>query len=760
MHQLLLNVVDIGGLPQNISQQTIGKPPYKAYTSINPLPTEAPHLTGGSYHRIRATVFSSSKSKTLYIPRNISGASLFPPNLEYVRDNVARLERQGDSSLAASWAERSATVSTTEVDTTTLDDLYKQSNKLAHIDLLKIDSNGSELDILKGGRNTLEQHCSAVFLKLFTEPLFRDAPQLSEVIDFFLSMGYRLEACSPPQHTFLSQRYCVLTNTRQPAETILPIRQLLHLPAQPAHAFNWPQTLPGALKNPLIILGNGPSLASVDFTELHGYHTCGFNAAYRGFARKNYWPTYLASLDYNLTPSHAKAFCNLICQETHNAIQKFFFINSVSWLRHFSPHVHIIPGWKESLREYPKSPLLGPDHSTFHWCGNSAATMVEVFLNMGYRDFILLGVDANYTEKLPFANESSPGELEIQKTPESNPNYWFSDYQQVGDKYSVPNAATAHIAAWHKLAKYSAERGDIRIINGSLSSKLECFPKCDWRAALNYFATTSTSGANKSSHNSSQNAAAVERGFGPEEKVVLDEALLIARILSDQESGTVIDVGAHHGSTLRPFVSTGWRALAFEPDENNRAVLRRNFGNLPNVIIDSRAVGNKPQESVPFFTSAESSGLSGLSAFTDGHKNSGTVSVTTLEQAIAKHSLGSVDFLKIDTEGFDLFVLQGFPWDTHKPRVVLCEFEDAKTIPLGYELSDLANFLSRKGFEVFLSEWHPIVRYGITHSFKRLLRWPVSAIGDRAWGNLIAFSRPEDARQVFAVGDACINRMR
>jgi hypothetical protein len=43
-----------------------------------------------------------------------------------------------------------------------------------------------------------------------------------------------------------------------------------------------------------------------------------------------------------------------------------------------------------------------------------------------------------------------------------------------------------------------------------------------------------------------------------------------------------------------------------------------------------------------------------------------------------------VDFLKIDTESHDLFVHQGYPWECGKPAVIECEFEDAKTVPLGY----------------------------------------------------------------------------
>ena len=64
---------------------------------------------------------------------------------------------------------------------------------------------------------------------------------------------------------------------------------------------------------------------------------------------------------------------------------------------------------------------------------------------------------------------------------------------------------------------------------------------------------------------------------------------------------------------------------------------------------------------MPFFTSGVSSGISGLSSFHPSHKESQRADLATLSDFISKEDIAQVDFLKIDTEGFDLFVLQGFP---------------------------------------------------------------------------------------------------
>src|SRR3546814_15144947 len=70
--------------------------------------------------------------------------------------------------------------------------------------------------------------------------------------------------------------------------------------------------------------------------------------------------------------------------------------------------------------------------------------------------------------------------------------------------------------------------------------------------------------------------------------------------------------------------------------------------------------------------------------------------------------ISRIDFLKIDVEGFDFFVIKGIDWDGVTPDVILWEFEDAKTLPLGYSSRDAYSYLVHKGYQVTISEWHPI----------------------------------------------------
>ena len=215
----------------------------------------------------------------------------------------------------------------------------------------------------------------------------------------------------------------------------------------------------------------------------------------------------------------------------------------------------------------------------------------------------------------------------------------------------------------------------------------------------------------------------------------MDEALYCYNLF--RKKGTMIDVGAWMGTSLLPFVESGWEVYAFEPDLSNWLELTKRFGGR--IYIDNRAVSNKPATNVTLYKSDQASSISSLAPFTDTHYAAIGVDVTTLTDFIKEQNIKKVDFLKIDTEGYDYFVLQGYPWKK-APKVILCEFEDSKTVPLGYTFKDMAEFLVSKGYDLLVSEWYPIKAYGTQHQWKRLVPYPCE-IDENAWGNIIAIGK-------------------
>ena len=231
--------------------------------------------------------------------------------------------------------------------------------------------------------------------------------------------------------------------------------------------------------------------------------------------------------------------------------------------------------------------------------------------------------------------------------------------------------------------------------------------------------------------------------------ILPDESRLIYNLFGHGGLDRImLDVGACKGDSLAPFAEGGWTVYAFEPDDENRAELNRRWGHNTNVHIDARAVSDKAATDLPFFRSPVSDGISSLAAFHESHESAGLVDATTIAEFTAEHELGQIGYLKVDTEGFDMFVLEGVDWDREPPDVILCEFENAKTRPLGYSFDDLASFLVDRGYGVVVSEWYPVVEYGQTHRWRSFAQYPCPLADSEAWGNLIAVRDSDEAQRL------------
>ena len=224
----------------------------------------------------------------------------------------------------------------------------------------------------------------------------------------------------------------------------------------------------------------------------------------------------------------------------------------------------------------------------------------------------------------------------------------------------------------------------------------------------------------------------------------LDEAALMLALARFQTTapGRLVDVGAHRGGVLAPFAEAGWSVLALEPEAANHAALRTRAAGWPAVTVARLALSDAPAESAALYTAPDSTGVATLSPFLDSHRETDRIPVDTLTAVLDRHGIDRADVLKVDAEGWDLRVLLGLDWDRWRPRLVMAEFENAKTLRLGHSMGDLVALLEGRGYTVLVSEWHPVIRYGTRHDWRRLTPWPP---GDDeplhdpdGWGNLFA----------------------
>lgn len=216
--------------------------------------------------------------------------------------------------------------------------------------------------------------------------------------------------------------------------------------------------LPKRTSDTLVILGNGPSLkyvmANPVYREiLKKYDTFGLNAAYRAYDELGFWPTYHGCLDMIVVESHLQNYRAILPK-----LRMMFLLsedhlgNDIVGFEH--PHLTKIR-FDSKFRDSNEKTLSSKFDEFRNW-QNSGCNCVQIGLMLGYERIVLLGMDANYKELLSEADITRDEKyrwdhLEITKEVKSNDNYWFSGYQQVGDKYNIPNADKYHLPAWNAL---------------------------------------------------------------------------------------------------------------------------------------------------------------------------------------------------------------------------------------------------------------------------------------------------------------------
>jgi len=151
------------------------------------------------------------------------------------------------------------------------------------------------------------------------------------------------------------------------------------------------------------------------------------------------------------------------------------------------------------------------------------------------------------------------------------------------------------------------------------------------------------------------------RGFDP----ILD----IAAILKQQETPTIVDVGANRGEMVSLFLRAFPKAriIAFEPYWPCYEMLKSKFASAPTVTIEHAALGSSPgRQRLNVFSGDNMNSFLELATGPDSTIHEKFVStgveetvVHTLDSFCDRHQISAVDILKIDTQGFDLHVLQG-----------------------------------------------------------------------------------------------------
>ncbi|HAV10001.1 MAG TPA: FkbM family methyltransferase, partial [Dehalococcoidia bacterium] len=156
------------------------------------------------------------------------------------------------------------------------------------------------------------------------------------------------------------------------------------------------------------------------------------------------------------------------------------------------------------------------------------------------------------------------------------------------------------------------------------------------------------------------------------------EDVMLYRALKHVERGFYIDVGAQHpinDSVTKAFYDLGWRGINIEPVIEYFNLLQQH---RPNDINLNIAVGAHKGK-VVLHEVLDTGASSVIKNYAESYARNGyqiksrTVTCTTLDTLCAKNKVGTIHFLKIDVEGAERSVIEGFSFTKVRPWIVVVE---------------------------------------------------------------------------------------
>ena len=167
---------------------------------------------------------------------------------------------------------------------------------------------------------------------------------------------------------------------------------------------------------------------------------------------------------------------------------------------------------------------------------------------------------------------------------------------------------------------------------------------------------------------------------------------VLERIGPDKRNGFYVEAGANDGlkqsNTKYLEEALGWTGILVEPSLDSYKMLGVNRPN--DICIHGCLVSSEYTDE---FISGDFNG--GLMSSVDGRRLTSTDLVRapalTLAAIFAEHGIEKVDFVSLDTEGYELEILKGIDFEKVRPSYFLIEIYESM-------YGDIVDFLDSKGY--------------------------------------------------------------
>jgi len=204
------------------------------------------------------------------------------------------------------------------------------------------------------------------------------------------------------------------------------------------------------------VVGNGPSLKSMDLSKLQSDFSFGFNRIF------------LAAAELGFTPSCIVSINDLVIEQSVAELQvlqmpKFFAWRARKWLN-MDADTHFI------YTSYT-GPGFSRDVTSRVWEGATVTNVaLQLAYHMGFSKVILIGVDHN------FASQGTPNTM-VTSTGD-DPNHFSGAYFAKGFRWQLPDLETSERG--YRNARQAFEADGRQVVDATVGGKLTIFPKVDY----------------------------------------------------------------------------------------------------------------------------------------------------------------------------------------------------------------------------------------------------------------------------------------
>jgi FkbM family methyltransferase len=185
----------------------------------------------------------------------------------------------------------------------------------------------------------------------------------------------------------------------------------------------------------------------------------------------------------------------------------------------------------------------------------------------------------------------------------------------------------------------------------------------------------------------------------------------------------IFDIGAHHGESIDFFLENFKikKIYSFEPSPINYRILKQNYLLFKNkfknssILIENLGISDEvKKKTLKQFPDSSSSTLNQINTHSIYYKKKNkilygrkdknfytrvNIKTITLFDYIKKNRIDAIDFLKIDTEGYEYKVLLGLKKNISKVRLIMFEHHYDDMIIKNYNFSEINSLLVKNKFK-------------------------------------------------------------